>query len=321
MSELYEQLQALVGQSNGEAVVGLDPVNEPMIRHMVEALGDTNPVYVDDGAATAAGFEGIVAPPTMLQTWAMAGYGRAGTPAEGAWGKALALLTDAGYAGVVAVNCEQEYERYLRPGDRVTVTGFLDSVSEEKATGLGIGYFVTSRDEYRDQDGELVGTHLFRVLRFKPGTGKNAAKEEPKVEKLPRPRPPTTRDSQWWFDAVKDGKLLIQRCTNCGTLRHPPGPACPSCHSFEWDTVEASGRGTVYSFVVVHHPQTPMFDYPLPVVLVELEEGTRLVSNLIGVERDDIEIGMPVQCELVAFDDELTLPQFRPVAPSRGSEA
>jgi uncharacterized OB-fold protein/acyl dehydratase len=310
---LHEDLQALVGSASGEPTVGLDEVNAPMIRHMVVALGDKNPIYVDDEAARAAGHPGIVAPPTMLQTWQMAGLERGDGP-SGGWGAALKLLDAAGFSSTVAVNCEQEYLRYLVPGDRVTVTGVLESVSEEKQTGLGIGHFVTTRDEYRDQHGELVGTHLFRVLKYKPGTGKGAAPA--KQDRPLRPRPPTTRDTQWWFDACKDGKLLIQRCTSCGTLRHPPGPACAECHSFEWDTVEASGRGTVYSFVVVEHPQVPSFDYPLPVVLVELEEGTRLVSNLLDVPADEVEIGMPVVAELVTFDDELTIPQFR-----RGSGA
>ena len=315
MSELMEQLQALVGTAS-PTVVGKDPVNPPMIRHMVEALGDENPIYVDDDAARAAGHPGIVAPPTMLQSWAMAGFGGndlSKSAPEGGWGAALKLLNDAGFTSTVAVNCEQEYHRYLQVGDRVTVKAVLESVSEEKQTGIGVGHFVTTVDEYYDEAGELVATHLFRVLRFKPGTGRTAPAEEPKGATMPRPRPPTTRDTQWWFDALQDGTLLIQRCADCGRLRHPPGPTCPHCHSFEWDTVEASGRGTVYSYVVVHHPQTPMFEYPLPVVLVELEEGVRLVSNVIGCEPDQIEIGMAVQAELVAFDDELTLPQFRRV--------
>lgn len=319
MSELMEKLQSLVGTAS-PTVVGKDPVNPPMIRHMVEALGDENPIYVDDEAARAAGHPGIVAPPTMLQSWAMLGYGGndAPTVAEGGWGAALALLDDAGFTATVAVNCEQEYHRYLEVGDRVTVKAVLESVSEEKQTGIGVGHFVTTLDQYYDQDGELVGTHRFRVLRFKPGTGRAATPEEPDRATLPRPRPATTRDTQWWFDAVKDGKLLIQRCADCGELRHPPGPTCPHCHSFEWDTLEASGRGTVYSYVVAHHPQTPMFEYPLPVVLVELEEGVRLVSNILDCGPDEIEIGMAVEVELVAFDDELTLPQFRPATPAGG---
>ena len=114
--------------------------------------------------------------------------------------------------------------------------------------------------------------------------------------------------------------LLIQRCAQCGILRHPPRPACPSCGSFEWDTVTSSGRGTVYSYVVVHHPQVAGFDYPLPIAVVELEEGTRLVGDVIGVDPADVHIGMPVVAEMVAVDDELTIPMFRPAgAASTGA--
>ena len=70
----------------------------------------------------------------------------------------------------------------------------------------------------------------------------------------------------------------------------------------------------MYSYVVNHHPQVAAFDYPLVVALVELEEGTRLVSNVVGVDAHDVYVGMPVEVEFVAFDDELTLPQFHPAA-------
>ncbi len=95
-------------------------------------------------------------------------------------------------------------------------------------------------------------------------------------------------------------------------LRHPPRPACPNCRSFQWDTVQASGRGTIYSFVVNHHPQVPAFDYPLIVALVELEEGTRLVANVSHMTPETAFIGMPVIAEFEDFDDELSLPVFRP---------
>jgi uncharacterized OB-fold protein len=127
-----------------------------------------------------------------------------------------------------------------------------------------------------------------------------------------RPRPALTQDNAFFFEGAREGKLLIQRCGSCGTLRHPPRPACVDCRSFEWDTVEATGRGTVYSYVVVHHPQVPAFDYPLPIAVVELEEGTRLVADLVGVAPEDVTIGMPVVVDFVAVDDELTLPMFRP---------
>jgi uncharacterized OB-fold protein len=127
-----------------------------------------------------------------------------------------------------------------------------------------------------------------------------------------RPRPALTQDNAFFFAGARQGRLLIQRCGSCGTLRHPPRPACVVCRSFEWDTVEATGRGTVYSYVVVHHPQVPAFDYPLPIAVVELEEGTRLVADLVGVATQDVTIGMPVVVDFVAVDEELTLPMFRP---------
>jgi uncharacterized OB-fold protein len=129
-----------------------------------------------------------------------------------------------------------------------------------------------------------------------------------------RPRPSINRDNRFWFDALDEGRLLIQRCVGCGALRHPPGPVCPSCHSFDWDSVEATGRGEIYSYVINHHPQFGAFDYPLPVALIELEEGTRIMSNLTGFDLDAIEVGQPVQVEFVEYDDDLILPAFRPAA-------
>ncbi len=130
-----------------------------------------------------------------------------------------------------------------------------------------------------------------------------------------RPRPALTPDNAFFFDGARRGELLIQRCASCASLRHPPRPACAACRSFEWDTLVASGRGTVYSYVVVHHPQVPAFDYPLPIAVVALEEGTRLVADLVGVAPDAVSVGMPVVVEFVAVDDDLTLPMFRPAPP------
>ena len=119
-----------------------------------------------------------------------------------------------------------------------------------------------------------------------------------------------------WFTLGDEGApaLLGSRCTSCGTLRHPPLPACAVCGSLGWDTVESSGRGTLYSYVVVHYPQVPAFEYPLPIGLIELEEGTRLVANLEGVELQAIEIGMALRAEFVDYDEELSLPVFVPAA-------
>jgi uncharacterized protein len=335
--DLDRLLQSFVGTVAGPKTRGADPVNLPMIRHWVEATGDHNPVYVDEVAAREAGFEGIIAPPTMLQAWIMRGL-RASMEVEEARAKGVAngdsvidhLMTAldlAGYTSVVATNCDQHYERPLRLGDHLEVTSTIDSVSAEKETALGTGRFVTTRLEYVDQNGELVATMLFRILKFKPravangssrgpttGTGHESTTGPSDQERPRRPRPALTQDNRFFFDGAKQGKLLIQRCASCGTLRHPPRPACPVCRSFEWDTQEASGRGTVFSYVVNHYPQVPAFDYPLLVALVELEEGTRLVANLSGVEPEKVAIGMPVVAEFVEFDDNLTLPVFRPTS-------
>jgi uncharacterized OB-fold protein/acyl dehydratase len=354
---LGERLQALVGQSTGPSVRAWDPVNQPMIRHWVEAMGDHNPVYVDDAAAREAGFPGVIAPATMLQAWTMRGLraseaadaARANRQLEGASAndRLMMMLDEAGFTSVVATNCDQHYVRPLVPGDVLTCTSVIDSVSTEKATGLGTGHFVTTRLEYTDQHDELVATMLFRILKFRPRPKADAAApaSAPTASASPaastsaastsapssapsasgsaprpkRPRPALTQDNRFFFDGAKEHKLLIQRCSNCGTLRHPPRPSCAKCQSFEWGTATASGRGTIYSFVVNHYPQVPAFDYPLVVALVELEEGTRLVANVADITPDSVFIGLPVIAGFEAFDDDLTLPVFRPDPGATGT--
>jgi uncharacterized OB-fold protein len=87
---------------------------------------------------------------------------------------------------------------------------------------------------------------------------------------------------------------------------------CPHCNALAWDTVESSGRGTVYSYAVPRHPPFPFMESPYVVVLVELDEGTRIVSNLCDVGLEHIRVGMPVEVFFVTFDDDLVLHQFRP---------
>lgn len=128
--------------------------------------------------------------------------------------------------------------------------------------------------------------------------------------------PSMTADSQFFWDGAKEGRLLIQRCTACGVLRHPPRPMCPHCHSLEWDTLDSSGRGTVYSFVMPRHPRFPFFEDDYVVALIELEEGTRLVSNLVDVTPDDARIGMAVAVRFDEFDGGVVLPVFTPAVRS-----
>jgi uncharacterized OB-fold protein len=123
--------------------------------------------------------------------------------------------------------------------------------------------------------------------------------------------PTTTPDTKFFWDALKDGKLLVQRCKGCSTLRHPPRPMCPRCNALAWEPIEACGRGTVYSFVLPRHPRWPWFDEIYVVALIELEEGVRIVSNLNGVDPAEVTIGMPVEAYVEHFDN-VSLPQFRP---------
>jgi uncharacterized OB-fold protein len=222
----------------------------------------------------------------------------------------ISLLDEAGFTSVVATNCTQEYRRYLRPGDELTVTQELESISDEKKTGLGVGHFVTTLMTYRDQNGDEVATMRFRILKFRPPEKKVEAKTRAAATR-PRPLPSITHDNAFFWEGVEKGLLLIQRCS-CGALRHPPGPMCPKCQSLEWDTLAASGRGVVYSFVLAHHPKIPPFDSPNPIVLVELEEGTRIVSNLVGIDPEAIEIGMRVRARFDPVEEGRTLLQFEP---------
>jgi uncharacterized OB-fold protein/acyl dehydratase len=313
----YEKLLAFEGMSTGTQE-GHDEVNQAMIRHWVHAMGDKNPIYTDAEAAAASVHGEVIAPPVMLQAWVMRGL--ESRPARGGskQDELMNLLDGAGFSSVVATNCEQEYDRMLHLGDHLRTRNVIDSISEEKHTALGIGHFVTTRVEYETLDGESVGRQLFRILKFKPGTGKGAPPAPaPEADEKPtpkRPRPALTLDNKWWFDAAKDHRLMIQRCSQCQTLRHPPRPRCDKCGSYEWNALEASGKGTVYSFVVAHYPQVPAFDYPLPIGLIDLEEGTRIVADLVDVAPEDVKVGMAVEVVWQEHDEDLTLPGFRPVS-------
>lgn len=304
----YEQrLAAFVGTVLSARKPGPDAVNLPMIRHWVDTMELANPAHLDDEAARATGRPGIVAPAAMMQAWVMPTYADKMRPHREAAAadpqtELTELLAEGGYTSVVATDSDFEFIRELVPGDRVSVEEVVEDISPEKTTGLGVGRFVTTLKTYRDADGEVVATQRWRLLRFRP-----AAATAPRT---PRPRPAVNPDNAFWFEAAKEHRLLIQRCVSCGTLRHPPGPGCGACGGFEWDTVTAGGRGTVYSYTVAHHPRHPAFDYPLVIAVVELAEGTRLITNLVDVTEPVI--GMPVELRWLEADPELTLPVFGP---------
>jgi acyl dehydratase len=180
-AEFRAQLDAYVGQPTGSGgpAPAPDEVNLPMIRHWVDAIDDQNPVYLDAEFAAKTRFGGIVAPPAMLQTWTMGrpqiqGIAeRGGANSDGEM-RLLGLLDKAGYTSIVATNSELEFERYLRLGDRLQSSTVFESVSDEKTTARGRGYFVTWVTTYVDADEKIVGRQRFRVFKFKPAKAAGA---------------------------------------------------------------------------------------------------------------------------------------------------
>ena len=131
---------------------------------------------------------------------------------------------------------------------------------------------------------------------------------------IDKPLPAVTEDGAPYWAACREGRLTAQRCTACGHLRWPPSVLCPKClgEGTEWSTL--SGRGTIYSWIIVHRPQHPAFfaDAPYNVAIVELDEGPRLHTNVVECENDALRIGLPVEVVFEKKDDEITLPKFRP---------
>ena len=136
------------------------------------------------------------------------------------------------------------------------------------------------------------------------------------TEKYQKPLPRIDERSRPYWEAAKRHELLLQQCQECGHHRYPSGETCPSCLSDRLEWAKASGRGVVYTWTVFHQLYHPAFekDVPYAVVAVELDEGPRLLTNLVDCKVEAINIGMPVE---VVFDDvteEITLPRFRPVS-------
>ena len=111
----------------------------------------------------------------------------------------------------------------------------------------------------------------------------------------------------------RQGELRFQRCTDCGTFRHVPRELCAQCNSFAWEWARSSGRGTVYTWTVVQRALHPAFvnDTPLAPVVVEMEEGVRLLGNMVDCAPQELVIGLPVEVEFEAVTPEVSLPRFR----------
>ena len=319
---LEAALRGYVGKAIGPPVIGRDPVNEPMIRQWCDAMGETHPAYLDAEAAKLTVHGEIKAPPTMLQAWVLEGWSmhEGFDEPRNEQHRLHNLLAENGYTGVLGTNTEENYPRYLKLGERISASTVIEEISEEKATGVGLGYFITTKTLFENQDGEDLGSLSFRVLRFKPAEESKAASEsgaaggEAIAQKPSRIKPPMGHDNAWWWERVsEDGVIPIQRCTGCQALRHPPRPMCDQCGEQGFDSIGASGKATLHTYTVIHYPQVPGYDYPIVAIIVDLEEGERMASTLVDCSPDDVAIGMALEVVIHEDEDGFKIPLFRPV--------
>jgi hypothetical protein len=132
---------------------------------------------------------------------------------------------------------------------------------------------------------------------------------------VPLPLPIIDGDSKMFWDGCKEGKLLIQQCEDCEHHIFYPRAVCPNCMSDRIKWVESSGKGKVYSYTVARRPAHPAFadQVPYVVALITLDEGVRMMTNLINVEVEKVSCDMPVEIVFVKVDEQITLPKFQPL--------
>ena len=130
---------------------------------------------------------------------------------------------------------------------------------------------------------------------------------------IPLLRPLVDFDNQGFWEAAKQHKLVFQKCKDCGLLVHRPRPMCPRCNSMEKEWAPSTGKGVVYSWVnfVYANAAYPGIKVPYTVVVVEMAEGVRIISNLYDVKPEEVYVGMPVEVVFDDIADDLTLPKFR----------
>ncbi len=130
-----------------------------------------------------------------------------------------------------------------------------------------------------------------------------------------KPMPPLNRDSKPFWDSMKEHNMRLQRCAECGKIRHYPRPVCDHCLSMEYDWVRATGKGKVHSWTISHHAFLPGFiaDLPMTLVTVDLDEGVRICAQMRDCEPEKLSVDLPVELGYEDATSDLTLPVFRPV--------
>ena len=129
-----------------------------------------------------------------------------------------------------------------------------------------------------------------------------------------KPLPVITPENKPFWDACKAGELRMQQCTDCRHIRYPINLVCPRCLSSGAEWVRLSGRGTVFSYIVFHQVYHAAYkdDVPYNVAMIQLEEGPRMFSNVVGVPNDAVKVGDPVEVLFDPVTPEVSLPKFRP---------
>ena len=135
------------------------------------------------------------------------------------------------------------------------------------------------------------------------------------MSEIQHPKPGVDWETRAYWEGCRRHELVLQRCGDCGVVQHRPRALCVSCLSDQIEHFRASGQGTVHTYTVTHQNHARGFREATPYVLayVDLEEGVRLLTNIVDCAPGDVRIGMPVQVEYADLDDEIAVPRFRPV--------
>jgi uncharacterized protein len=307
-----QEIYAFVGREVCPPTPARDDVNAAMIRQWTEIMGDTNPAYTDTQWAANSARGRTIAPPAMMYAWGQEGFAvTTGRPPD-AQADLVNLFNKHGYTGVLGTNVKQEYFKEVSPGDNIVMAMVIDNISERKTTGRGPGYFFETLATFTNQHGEKIGTQRFKVLKFIPQEQPAAAASTDTLKVPTRIVSPRGHDNKWWWDACDTGKVLIQRCKSCQTLRHPPRPMCGECQSMEWDSIESTLDGEVLSYTSLRHPKIPGYPTDPICAVIKLGEGTNIVSNIVGCDFADLHIGMKVKGKVEQVDEKTMLPQFYP---------
>ena len=308
-----ERMRAFCG-AESKPQIAQHSVNAAMIGQWCDAVGDENPIYKAQKEALAHGLPDVVAPPAMLNTWTMPGNMPHEAFGDDPFVSCIKVCDEAGYTGVVATNSDHEYLDYLKIGDAINAKQTVGDVSELKRTALGSGYFITTNTDFFVAK-KLVGRMLFRIFKYKPNTGVKMDASVANTNWRLRPRPAISRDTAFFWEGLKQQELRIQKCPKCKQLFHPPVVRCAKCGTYDLKYQVASGAGTLYSFAEPYHPVVPFMNCPYVVGLVELSEGTRIISNIINCPPSQLKIGMKLKLSIEQVDPDLSLPMFEPNPP------